>query len=250
VNYDCVAETNYEDDEPDQGECNCEECRYDRGEYYDRETADLLQANGFSQWAELVGTDDSLGENGVEIRSPILQGNDGFRELEAVFSILKRNNYAVDIDCGMHVHHDAPEFINDRDLTLQLIKSWYDNQKLIRNMVSSDRWDNTYCPDWRAEDVEAFFTESDRRYWGERFNLNVEALRAHGSVEIRFHEGTLDYPEAEAWIKFGQKFIDSVSGRKNPIAPMSDEELLMRRINVAERTRSKLSEKIARNKRY
>ena len=209
----------------------------------------FLIRNGFPQWANLVGNDESLDVGGVEIRSPILQGDEGFQELENIFKLLGNNGFWVDDYCGMHVHHDAPEFIGDHDMQIQLIKSWYDNQDHIRLMVSSDRWDNTYCPVWTEEDIEDFLDINSGR-WGERFNLNVESLEHHGSIELRFHEGTLDYPEAEAWIKFGQNFIDSVSNRKTPIPKMTDEELLMRRLRIAEKTRTKLTEKINRNKIY
>jgi hypothetical protein len=75
------------------------------------------------------------------------------------------------------------------------------------------------------------------------------ALEHHGSIEIRLHEGTMNYEEAESWIKFGQSFIDSVSGRKRPLKPLTDEELLMRRIKVEKNASRFLTTKAERNKR-
>lgn len=209
----------------------------------------LLRENGFAEWANLTTGDSSLTSGpGVEIKSPILTGKNGFDELNRMFNFLNEQGFWVDECCGMHVHHDAPEYYDDFRLTMRLVKSWKENQHLIANMVDSERLDNEYCPEWTDDEIQYHEDEGHFRN-AERNSLNVASLRRHQSIEIRLHEGTMNYEEAESWIKFGQSFIDSVSGRRRPLKPLTNEELLMRRIKVEKNAARFLTTKAERNKR-
>lgn len=222
-------------------ECNCGRLDCPDGIYcegYEANpytyTEDIFAQNGMDNWGE-VTDDGSLEYNGVEIRTPILQGAQGFKELKRAFEILNANGYTVNADCGMHVHHNAPEFKKDPEMTIRLLESWADNQKLINNMVASWRIDNDYCYEVThdaVEDIAEFIRERGYFDAWDRIALSVNSLDYHGTIEIRQHEGTLNYEEAESWIKFGQSFLDSIAGRKRKLAEMSDEELLLKRLKV------------------
>lgn len=196
-----------------------------------RRTELLLRDNGFASWAK-VGMDGTE----VEIHSPILQGTEGFKELHAVLNLLNEYEFFVTEDDGMHIHHDAPEFKNDIKAVLRLAKSWKVNQRVIDNLVSEMRTgDYECCPELDDDDISILESsktvpEYVTKKFGERGSLNVCSLTRHGSIEIRQHEGTLDYDVAKAWIKFGQRFIDECLRRKYPIGQASSVEELFEMI--------------------
>ncbi len=215
-------------------------------------THELLSSVGFSSWANLTSVDESLygdgGGYGVEVKSPILVGQEGFEELQKVITLLNNEGYWVEEDCGLHVHLDSPEFINNSRLIIKAVKAWMRNQHLVQNMVAEHRLDNDYCEMWSEEDVE-YLQENlleGRVNYSLRGAINVGALSRHGTIEIRQHEATLNYTEAESWIKFCQSFIDEVSG--GTIRKMDSEELLLRRLKVERNASRFLTTKAARNK--
>ena len=211
---------------------------------------DFLKKNGFNSWAHLVSEDESLyGGYGVEIKSPILQGSEGFAEFKDVMNLLSNNNFEVDDYCGLHVHLDAPEFVHNNRLILKAVKAWKRNQHLVNNMVASNRIENGHCPEWDDNSI-VYLEENLRNGWGadgtNRGTINVGSLTYHGSIEIRQHEGTLDSDAAIAWIKFCQAFIDTIAG--GTVRKLEKEELLLRRLKVEKNASRFLTNKAARNK--
>lgn len=216
--------------------CGCNQWVYG-DEYYDyRDDArghskvlDFLRAERLYErgWTDL-GWDGSE----LELRSPILRGKDGFAQLKAVMDGLVDMGCGTTYEDGLHVHHDAPEFVNNKDLTLLMLKSWIANRKLVYGTFVSEERDNSWaCPALLERDVSSF--ENEDNPWGDRNDLNYHALREHGTFELRCKEGTLDYNDAEAWIKFGQTLIDNVARRsKRPITTCADTTALLRRIKA------------------
>jgi hypothetical protein len=190
-------------------------------------------------WGSHCTSDGTL----IEARSPILQGNAGFKELKRVFQIITESGgYVTDLD-GMHVHHDAPEYVADIKLVKQLVKSWVANRQLVAKFVSSDRNGNGACPAWSSYSVTRFDAVDNLRridgYWG-RNDLNISALTEHGTIELRLHEGTLDFAQAEAWIRFGQAFLNKVVTLKKPLKTADTHAELLRRIRAASTSRDVL----------
>lgn len=230
--------------------CNCDFCSEEYDDVDAVDSADnFLADNNFHSWVGLTTHDDSLdsADYGVEIKSPILVGLEGFAELEKVFAALNRAGFWVDQSCGMHVHHDARDFVEDFELQKRLVESWMENQNLIDNMVAPWRVGNGHCESWDDYDFHDFVNQSGS---GPRGSLNMQNLhyRDIDTIEIRQHEGTLNYEEAESWIKFGQSFLDSIAGRKSPLPKMTDEELLLKRIKVAKNASRFLTTKARLNK--
>lgn len=221
------------------------------GEYSDGVpvTCELLTSTGFSHWAALVSSDESLNESGAEIKSPILCGQPGFDELNTVVNLLNTNNYFVDSDCGLHVHLDAPEFKENPKLIIKTVKSWNKNQELINNMVADWRISNGHCELWGDADVEELesYVENGWSLDGTlRGAINFGSLPYHGSIEIRQHEGTLNYEEIESWVKFCQAFVDSMTGKE--VRQISTEELLLKRLRVERNASRFLTTKARLNK--
>lgn len=189
-------------------------------------------------WADNAGHDGTL----LETRSPILCGAAGFKELHTVMNLLRENGGYVTSRDGMHIHHDAPEFVNDAEAVSRLVSSWRANEEVIYRLVADRRHGSPVCPRWTDKletDIKKFGTDGkitrkdsyydttvtidDFKSWGwDRRDLNINALGEHGTIEIRLHQGTLDPVQAEAWIRFGQAFLNKIASVKRPLKKVED----------------------------
>jgi hypothetical protein len=216
-------------------EIECGNERWDRwnGE---AETAVLLRNNGFSRWANDVGSDGS----GIEIRSPILQGQEGFKELKEVLAFLRSENFFTASIDGGHIHHDTPELSFDRPETWpaigRLVESWYINEDHIHKLVHPRRRRLAHCHKITRPMVNS---AKQGRIEG-RGSLNWACIDdARPNVEIRLLEGSLDYELVSSWIKFGQRFIDNVLNRKS-VLTCNDVHDLLKRTRMGARAQTKL----------
>lgn len=205
----------------------------DEDDYYAyyRVMNDAMKREGFLDAGWEVGEDGTQ----FEITTPILSGANGFKEIKKFLAFLQQFDPYVTTQDGLHVHHDAPEFVDNPEMIERLVMSWMLNQDEIKKMVSRSRHRNYACPLWDYEQLEAA-----RRYMKDgyfhtsgRKALNISALEEHGSIEIRLHQGTLDFDEIVSWVRFGQKFIDGVSKRKTPLGRAEDIEDLLKKVKVA-----------------
>jgi hypothetical protein len=240
------------------------ECGNRRG--YDDVRRQLSNA-GFNY--QSVGSDGS----GVEVRTRILQGKEGFSELKSMMEFLRGIECYVTQSDGMHVHHDCPELVENPAKTLQVVKSWVANRSNIDPFVAPARRNRS---PWRPADVdrleaivsgEEFILERNpyyrpnSRYPEERErmvrrpvnrshgfgrnDLNISSLREHGTIEIRIHEGSLDGDQAEAWIKMCQRFLHDAIKRAKPMPHAPDRQVLLNRLRLSKRARAVLDAKVA-----
>lgn len=206
----------------------------------------LLADNGFKKWTKGIHSDGS----GCEIRSPILQGKEGLKELKAVMQLLSDNDGVTNSADGFHVHHDCPEFVNDKKLKYHAVASWSNNQELIDKFVNKRRRGDgprgyASCPKFIESDLDAIKKTGT---WGRRGAINISNCRpgnSKGTIEIRQHEGTLDYEVAEAWILFGQYFLDAVLKRKRPIPKVDAVDTLLTRVRTPRHATRALKAKAA-----
>jgi len=197
----------------------------------------------------------SIGEDGteVEIRTPVLSGEDGFKVLyDAMNKIRDAGGYVTPMD-GMHVHHGAPEFVANPGLLSLVVESWKNNEDAIHSMVAPRRRENRACPKWNDSSLLALNqwlqgTSAQRELMPYalavyRNDLNVSSLRSHGTLEIRLHEGTLDPEVAISWIKFFQVFLHEVLEGTEALEPTVDPELLLAAIKLAPEAQEALERK-------
>lgn len=187
-----------------------------------------------------IGNDGS----GVELRTPPLKGKSGIRTVRRTMERLKNAGGYVTTRDGLHIHHDAPEFVANPALAVKLARSWMNNLNEIHQLVHPDRRTSGHCPRWD----EYYFQELKRWAAGHgplftrRHDLNLYALHKHGTIEIRLHEGTLDADVMEAWVKFGQRLIHEVASRARPM-PATKKNNLIKRIKLAPEAVAALAEK-------
>jgi hypothetical protein len=158
-------------------------------------------------------TDCSIG--GREFDSPILYGDAGFEEIEALLDYAADHNWAVDRYCGCHTHYDMRDETNE-----ELFRIAYAYAKTYRfwaACVSFERADNSYCepPSYTCSDVCTGFDRGEGfRSFGlsyERYDyVNLNAYSSHGTFEVRLLEGTVDAKTICNWVAIHARFMDYV----------------------------------------
>lgn len=155
----------------------------------------------------------TAGGEGMEAVSPILQGEEGYRQLGVMLTAIVEAGGKVDKSCGLHIHHDA------NDLTpaqvAKLVGLYVTNQHLMDQMVSRSRraGQAQYCMpvSAREHDLIQDTLKGGRRveaHLVSRFKtINVMSYPKYGTIEIRQHQGTLSSKKITAWHKVGQAMV-------------------------------------------
>ena len=192
-----------------------------------RAIASALQAEGINAQSESYNhttrsywkliSDASAGH---EIVSPILRGEEGFKEIEKVCKVLIALGYKVDKSCGMHVHHGANDLSSEQvKAVFALAIKW---ETVIDHLVAPSRKSNQYC---RSNNVNRDLTligtkdalntlkkTAHIQHYGscghDRYlKVNYTAYLRHGTIEFRQHQGTLDAKKIVWWIILTQNFL-------------------------------------------
>lgn len=157
----------------------------------------------------------STGEGyGGELVSPVLEGEQGFQELQRVLDSLNRvSNMRVDRRCGLHVH------LSWDGMTVEWVQNVIHRYKKFEGtidgwMAESRRGGNSrWCrglSDSAFRDALSYDGDSLSRLsrlCSRYHKVNGEALDKHQTVEFRQHQGTTDYQKISNWIKFLIGFV-------------------------------------------
>jgi hypothetical protein len=150
---------------------------------------------------------------GREFVSPILQGDQGFDEVEDMCEYADNRGWRVDNSCGLHVHIDARDLSSEE--LLQVAYAYRKTYPLWKRLVASRRRDNSMCgtPQYDLEDIKAAEHFEDFAETRDRFEfVNWRAYLCHGSIEVRVYQGSLDAQEICNWVSIHARFIDVVKG--------------------------------------
>jgi putative amidoligase enzyme len=193
----------------------------------------ILREAGLNGWS--VSSDGSE----YEVRTPPLSGPNGFKSVKKFLELVKNRGARTTHYDGLHVHHDGPEFINNDALVVHLVENWLTNQEEIMKMAHGRRKNSGACPVWNQE---ALNNLKNVGFWSQRNhfvrrNLNIGSLIRKGTIEIRLHEGTLEYEHILSWVRFGQSFIakaiDDFLTFSEPLGAVSSPNDLLQKINVS-----------------
>ena len=175
-----------------------------------------------------VTTDVSCG---YEVVSPVLQGEDGFRQLKVVLDTMTELGCQVNRNTGVHVHLDASD-LEAVDVA-NVVKRYQANEQEIDQWFPRSRRGNAnnYC---RALDTvvnQHALTRlegegGNRRAMfaadvvGTRFaKVNTLATERHGTIEFRQHAGSTDYEKVSNWVLFLQHFVEQSRKVKTASGP-------------------------------
>jgi hypothetical protein len=153
-----------------------------------------------------------------EIEINLLFSRKDYGPLRRLCTLLKRLNADVNESCGLHVHLDCRDLgvtlksktneFFDSMVNLWRIEKVYSGKTfeevmkrgkrfekalpLMLNIVAPDRPDTGYC-----DPVMTQINKGDRHS-----AINLRAYAEHKTIEIRLHEGILDYEKIKNWIEF------------------------------------------------
>ena len=184
-----------------------------------------------------VTTDGSLGSysTGVEVVSPILQGDDGLKQIEKVCQALETVGASINKKCGFHVHVEARGMLNDTAWAKTLIQMYSKYEHVLDAFQPASRKNNsaTYCQKvGKKTNVKEWFKtikECDknvRDFWREHFNgydngpngkyhkLNFAPLWRQETVEFRHHSGTVEFDKIRAWVCTVIGLVDNADRNK------------------------------------
>lgn len=158
--------------------------------------------------------DSSVASGGCEFVSPILCGDKGFEELRKMCKILSSNYADTNDSCGLHIHIDLTDF-DDSDLArlfyfVQLL------EPIARKFVPNSRNRNEFCNssiegmDFETKYENGFF-KGLQRYSA----YNFQSYNFRKTLEIRLHQGTIDYDEIRNWVSLHLAIVDYVKRRKS-----------------------------------
>lgn len=153
--------------------------------------------------------------SGREFDSPILYGDTGFEEIEALLDYAADHDWSADRYCGCHTHYDMRD---ETDKELFCIAYAYAKTHYFwAACVSCERANNSYCdaPSYSCNDIRSG-VESGREFSSvccgyDRYDyVNLGAYCEHKTIEVRLLEGTVDSETICNWIAIHARFMDYV----------------------------------------
>lgn len=192
-----------------------------------------------------IGRDGSLSAGGVEIQTAPMRLNKGEKTVLTFCEKVTKAGWKVDTTCGTHVHLDGKDFLGVGKELRQLMLLYYCMDDVIRAMIPKERRKNKYCSPLPKEKAivknggmyEKGFSLSDilicktskevqEVYYklkgvnmqrekgnhyseGKYYGINFHALfYKYGTLEIRYHEGTVEGEPILYWTAFHQHIMD------------------------------------------
>jgi len=164
----------------------------------------------------------------VEIVSPPLSGTDGRDQLKAVCDLLEQWGSKVNKTCGLHVHHDIADMNWQGMKTILAVTKKYED--ILYSALPASR-SNGYTLNGRpayangrwckmtpeqADQIDAVGSKAE--FWslvrssrmGDRyFGLNWNAYDRHGTVEFRYHSGTVEFEKIWNWTVLTQAIVEA-----------------------------------------
>lgn len=182
---------------------------------------------------------------GLEAVSPVLQGEDGLRQIAKVCEALTAAGAKVDRKCGYHVHLDVADF--ELSHFKNLVKLWVKFEDVFDTFQPPSRRlnSNVYCMsnlnsfgmiydgETHAEACQRAFKAIDATdsiqalgaLFASRYHkLNVQAYFRHRTIEVRHHAGTLNADKAVNWVRLMMELYDTARTAKTiRVRPSNDE---------------------------
>lgn len=183
--------------------------------------------------------DGSLDSTGIEVLTPPASLNEAEKIIKDACKSLKRAGFDGTKNCGLHVHIDARDFKNNSAKLARVLRTVYAVEDLLLSMMPSSRWDNHFClrlshqysfndfgknmklemfeSKWyktiSKSDIDCYKTQKHdgkgTRYCG----LNLHSTMYRGTIEFRYHSGTVEHQKILKWIYLLLKIINYATKR-------------------------------------
>ena len=181
--------------------------------YHGRACSDCGGRISLHDWK--VETDGSVTSGGVggEVVTPPLSGSDGLDKLKIVMRAMRSVGATVDTRCGLHVHVAADNMTNDA--RAKLIRTLYAHHDVLDRLVAPSRRSNRYCVKPTAAEVDRWadsMAATGSFGPGDKYkSINVAPFARIGTIEIRYHHGTLNGRKAGAWVSLLVALFDAAA---------------------------------------
>lgn len=168
------------------------------------------------------------GSCGLELVSPVLEGEAGLEEVRIAATALEAAGAQVDKRCGLHVHFDA------RGMKLKSIKNlfklWLKFEDVLDTFQppsrrgSANRYCQTNLPNepigagdhrgqcsrmFRKIDACATIEEMKALYPCRYRKLNIQSYFRHQTLEVRHHSGTTCPEKITHWVRLMARLFDT-----------------------------------------
>ena len=149
---------------------------------------------------------------GLEFVSPVLYGDQGLADIENLCMIARRKGWMTNRYCGYHAHFDVTG--EDWESLKRIAYAYRLTYELWCCFVSDARSSNPMCgaPDYSCADIRRINSAEDWEYFAgvrDRFEwVNWRAYLAHGTMEVRSHDASLNAHEICNWVKAHARFMD------------------------------------------
>lgn len=182
-----------------------------------------------------IGTDSSLNQNGIEIRTPRLAGKKGEDALRKTCALLAEAEAHVNRTCGLHVHISADDYSNRPNALRTLWLAYLTYEDVLLSFLPRSRRSNRYCINLRNrfhidEIEEAKTQEAQEKIWYREMNseklakikaergsqtryvgLNLHSFFHAGHAEVRYHSGTISFEKMTQWAALNVRLFDVAS---------------------------------------
>lgn len=164
--------------------------------------------------------DDGSLNNGSEVKTPPRELKDLEDMIKHTTQIMRDAGFQIHDTCGLHVHIDGSDFRTNYSKIAQLFRTFYVIEPIIYAMLPSKRRHGTYSQplfrDYSFNSIsthikpdkidEAWYQGSPMKHdhhHGSRYHgLNLHSLFYRGTVEFRYHSGSLNPTKILNWINF------------------------------------------------
>lgn len=183
------------------------------------EARKTLTRNGF---INKIIYDGSVG--GCEIVTNPSNGDRLFIDVKKLSKELSNKDFEVDTKCGLHVHFDARDLSESDCRKIYLTYGLFQDKLL--EIVSPSRRKNNFCKKLKDyeevlntsfahhiykvpidEDIPECFID-DHYYGGRYYLINFCSYFRRKTIEIRLHQGTIDFRKINAWVTINNKLIE------------------------------------------
>lgn len=162
-----------------------------------------------------VETDGSVTSGGVggEVVTPPLSGPDGLDKLKIVMRAMRAAGATVDTRCGLHVHVAADGMTNAA--RANVVRTLYRHHDVLDRLVAPSRRNNRYCVKPSAVEVDRWASNMEATGSfgpGDKYrSVNIAPFARIGTIEVRYHHGTLNGRKAGAWVSLLVALFDAAA---------------------------------------
>lgn len=154
--------------------------------------------------------EDSSLDYGAEFYSPILKGDKGIQEVKKLCDIVE--NYENDDTAGLHLHIDMRDF-HENFFTVKKLYFMYNRiENIIYKVIAPCRSEAHYAMKSKIdfetiynlkdfEDLNKLYNSAENQHGSRYFGFNLNALRSHKTIELRYREGITKFEDIKNWIK-------------------------------------------------